>query len=170
MKKRLIALALALVMIFTMIPYVFADDVCENISGSSEVGTSVTFTATASKKILGRRLTFTQTKGTYYTEDDNYYEAFAPYSITLTTEGKDGETKTETKDFNGESIWFWLDRGKTYTITVTAVEYSTWQKFIQSLPHNCDGMLCQPVFSYWVTPSTWTVEARSGISLCEKVS
>ena len=167
MKKRLTAFALTLVMIFTMIPCAFADNVCQNISGNSEIGTSVTFTATASKKILGRRLTFTQVKGTYHTEDDNEYQDFAPYTITLTTEGKDGESVTETREFKGKSTWFWLDRGKTYTITVTPHDYSALKKFFQSiLVHTCDGKICQPVFDHWVEYSTWTVEARDGIELC----
>ena len=167
MKKKLTAFALTLLMICTMIPWAFAGDACEAISGNSEIGTSVTFTATASKKLLGRRITFTQEKGTYRTEDDNDYQDFAPYSITLTHEGKDGETITETRKWTDSSTWFWLEMGKTYTVTVTALEYSNWKKLAQSLPHVCGDVICQPVFAEWITPSKWTVEARNGITLCE---
>ena len=158
MKKKIISLLMAIMVMFTMIPVSLADgEVCNEIKGNPDA--SVTFTETTNKKWGKNDLTLSQNEGEAYPVSfGEEYDAYGCYKVTYTN--SDGKSKT--KKFTKGSVTLDLKPDQTYTVTVKP--YPVTGDLVETLHSH---YILKGGFERWKTKPEWTVTAQKNITLCK---
>ncbi len=152
--KRVLAALLVLIFCLSLVSTAFAANVCGNISGNSK--SSKSFTINTGSRWLGSdKVTFTQSKGTYYYRtpfsSSKKTTDYMCYKIRYRIRGTSAWT---TKQWKGKKFTLSLKKNKIYEVKVEP--YS-----------NIDfGFTKGRTIKSWATPSYWSVTSTKGIISC----
>ena len=155
--KRIVSVALLLVLIFSLSVNSFAANVCSNVRGNTTKTTAFSI-VTERKLLFSDKITLTQSQGTMTTgftfQNNKIYWA---YSVKVEQLMGDGGSITKNLNWNyTKDFTIKLEKGYRYRITVTPVSSSTVINHYQ-LRKLSDEITSLP---------TWWVSSTSGISSC----
>ena len=156
--KRIISIALLLVLLLSMSAEVFAANVCQNITGSSKKA-STFYVETGSRLLFSDKLTLTQTQGKFEA-GFTFLSGKCYWAYTLKIQKLDSKGKViseETKKWNySKDYTLKLNKNSTYRITITPVSEQTVRTKYLVRTWGYD------ILEY----PKWSIKSTKGINLC----